>query len=202
MILCAPFGWTSHWPTQKSHWWDSGVSQSGATCLGGALPWAIAAVETSASSATAQAGTRMLSLPLPQVDELSTLPGRAPAPFHDVPDFAHAADISATDALRVRAAVAIGIEALGGIPQQLSLLRVGGAKCTPVLTRHIPIERRQAAVRADGDLAARARFRTIEAWPSRRGARPRWRARRSGLLQIRRLQWGCVRFRRNRRHRI
>src|SRR4051794_24358767 len=201
MILCAPFGWTSHWPTQKSHWWDSGVSQSGATCLGGALPWAIAAVETSASSATAQGGTRMLFLPLPQVDELSTLPGRAPAPFHDVPDFAHAADISVADALRVRAAVAKRIETSGGVPQQLLLVPVGGGKCTPVLTRHIPIERRQAAVRADCDLAARARFGTVEAWPPRRGARPRWRAGRS-RLHIGRLRRGCVRLWWNRRDRI
>ena len=88
---------------------------------------------------------------------------RPPAPFHDVADLAHAADIGIADARAVGAAVAVGDEAVARAAEQGALLRRRMVDGAAILVRHVPVERGKACIGADRNLALRSGLRAIEA---------------------------------------
>src|SRR5438309_2106509 len=108
-------------------------------------------------------------------------PRRLPPAFDDVADFAHSPDIGVGDALAVRAAIAIGIEAPRSVAEHLALVGRCDNDGARILSGHVAVERCEPGIAADRQLSLRTGVRATEARTRhiglRRGRRNRWRLR-------------------------
>src|SRR5689334_16665091 len=83
--------------------------------------------------------------------------------FHNVADFLHAADVSVAHAAVGLASVAVAEEAVTSADEGRALRWIGRGDGAPILRSHGAIERGEARIAADGDLAAGGRIVAVKA---------------------------------------